>query len=154
MPRPDTNPVGALQLSVLQLRKVSCLGSLPTPSGRPEVNVRPPVSKAQSVAIEKMTMDGFALTNQTQNSLTFERDLPPAQAAIFLMGVGNSYHSQPKAVIRLTFVSTGGKIRIFGTVHALTQGPFGQVKTLDMTGGKAAQELQAALESIKRRIGQ
>lgn len=146
----------ALLLSV-GFSLVSCVGQtqLATPSGRPEVTVRPPVSKAQSAAIERMTTAGFALTNQTANSLTFERDMPPAQAAIFQMGVGNAYHSQPKAVIRFTFVSAAsGKVRIFGTVHAFTQGPFGQVKTLDITNGKAAQELQGTLERIQQDIGQ
>lgn len=127
---------------------------LSTPSGKPEVTVRPPLARAQNAAIATMTADGFALVNQTSNSLVFERDLPPAQAALLLVGVGNSYHSQPKAVIRLTFVPAGGPIKIYGMVNAVTQGPFGQVKSLNMTGGKAAQELQATLETVKRRIGQ
>ena len=57
----------------------SCVNQpLPTVSGRPEVIVRPPISKAQGMAIEVMTLDGFMLASQTLNSLTFERDLPPA----------------------------------------------------------------------------
>lgn len=146
--------------AIRPLLVAACIGlsacanqSLRTPSGRPEVAVRAALSRSQNAAIETMTADGFALVSQSSNSLVFERDLPPAQSAVLLMGVGNSYYSQPKAIIRLTFIPTGGLTKISGSVQASTQGPFGQVKNMDMTGGRAAQELQGTLETIKRRLG-
>lgn len=133
---------------------VSCaMQGLSTPSGRPEVTVRPPIKRAQNTAIETFSADGFALTSQTVNALVFERDLPPGQSALLLAGVGNSYHSQPKAVIRLTFAPIGDSVKIYGTVHAVTQGPFGQVKSLDITQGRSAQDLQNTLLSIQSRVG-
>ena len=116
--------------------------------------MRAPLTRSQNAAIEAMTSDGFSLTSQSSNALVFERDLPPAQSAVLLMGVGNSYYSQPKAVIRLTFIPMQGLTKITGNVQASTQGPFGQVKNVDITRGRAAQELQGTLETIKRRLGQ
>jgi len=127
---------------------------LGTPSGRPEVAVRSSLSRTQNSAIEVLSSQGFSLISQSSNTLVFERDLPPAQSAILLMGVGNSYYSQPKAGIRLTFVSIQGLTRVSGRVEATTQGPFGQIKNMDITGGKSAQKLQATLETIKRRESQ
>jgi hypothetical protein len=126
---------------------------LSTPSGRPEVAVRSSLSRTQNSAIEVLSSQGFSLISQSQNTLVFERYLPPAQSAVLLMGVGNSYHSQPKAVIKLTFVTVQGMTKVSGRVEATTQGPFGQIKSMDITGGKSAQELQATLETIKRRNG-
>ena len=127
---------------------------LATPSGRPEVQVGFPVSRPRDVAIDAFTAEGFVLTNESLHSLEFQKDLPPAQSVIMLAGVGNSYHSQPKAVIRLTFTSVGNKIRIIGQVHAATQGPFGQIKTVDMTSGNSARQLQSTLEAVKHRLSQ
>lgn len=130
----------------------SCAVQKPaTPSGRPEITISTSLKKAQAVVIDTMASNGFALTNQTSNSLTFEQDLPPDQAALFLVGMGNSHYSHPKSVTRFIFVPSGGQVRIFGTSQASAQGPFGQVKSLDLTGGKSGMQLQTLLEIIKRR---
>jgi hypothetical protein len=141
------------------LGAVACLHScaptaLPTRSGRPEVVVRPPAARAKAVAIDTMIATGHVLTNQSENILTFERDMPPAQSMLYLAAVGNSYYSQPKGIVRLTFVPAANGVKIYANAQVATQGPFGQMKTVDMSTGKAGQDIQALLESIKRRVGQ
>ena len=134
----------------------SCAATQPlaTPSGRPEVTVSATVSRAQNVTIDVMASNGYALTSQTSNALVFEKEMPPDQAMLFLIGVGNSYSSQPKSIVRFIFTSSGGQVRIFGSIQASTQGPFGQTTNLDITNGKSAQALQTSLEALKQRIGQ
>ncbi len=135
---------------------ISCAANqrLATPSGRPEVTVNATVSRAQNVTIDVMASNGYALTSQTSNALVFEKEMPPDQAMVFLIGVGNPYSSQPKSIVRFVFTSSGGQVRIYGTVQASTQGPFGQTTNLDITSGKSAQALQTSLEALKQRIGQ
>lgn len=127
---------------------------LATVSGRPEVTVKPPISRAQGIAIETMMADGFTVAGETSSTLVFEKDLPQTQSAIMLAGVGSPYHSQPKAVVRYVFVEQGDSVKILGTVQASTQGPFGQVRIMDITSGRSALQLQGSLERIKQRVEQ
>lgn len=124
-----------------------------TPSGRPEVVVHSSLERAKTVAIETMS-NGYSLVSQSPNIMTFEAPLPPAQSAVFLLAVGNSYYSDPKAVIRLTFLQNGSSVKILGNVQAITQGPYGQTKSMDLTDGKGGQQVQQVLLSIQRRLGQ
>ncbi|MCW1885999.1 hypothetical protein OKA04_14770 [Luteolibacter flavescens] len=109
------------------------------------------MSKAKSIAIQTMAEHGYNLIDQSSNMLTFERQMPPGDAALYLMAVGNSYHSTPSVTLRLSFVQLGGEVKIYGTVGASTQGPFGQIRSNDLTRGKSGQQLQEGLELIKAR---
>jgi hypothetical protein len=123
-----------------------------TPSGRPEVAVKPPMSRAKATAIETMVGAGLSLTGQSENTLTFESPMSPGEATVYLLAVGNASYSQPVVTTRLTFVPVGSEIKIYGTVQGSAQGPFGQTQSTDFTSGKGGQQLQQALEVIRKKV--
>ncbi|MEI6177142.1 MAG: hypothetical protein WCS43_09640 [Verrucomicrobiota bacterium] len=126
--------------------------SINTPSGRPEVTAKSSISRAKTTAIHMMASAGYSLASQSENTLTFECQMPPGDAALYLIAVGNSYYSQPVWTTRFTFVPVGNEVKIYGTVKASAQGPFGQIQSTDLTTGKAGQQLQQLLEEIRRRV--
>lgn len=124
---------------------------LNTPSGRPEVSISASKAKVKSTTISTLSEIGYSLTSESPSLLVFQKQMEPAQSTLFLIGVGNSYYSQPMAVTRMTLVQASSQVKLLASYGGTAQGPFGQVKNMDLTSGRAAQDIQGVLETIKKR---
>lgn len=122
-----------------------------TASGRPEVTLNETVPQAKRSSIEAFSARGCSLVSEGPSLLTFQSQMSAGSGMAFLMAAGNANYTLPVWTIRLTFLQTGKQTKIFGHIQGSATSPFGQTKVIDTTTGRAGQELQETLESLKGR---
>jgi len=123
---------------------------LNTPSQRPEVTITGASKKEiLDTLVAEMLSRGAQVKRIDEYSAVFGiRDDSFTGALLF----GSRYDSTPEARVTFNLVETGNGIRVFGNSAMVTNPGSAFERVTDMTGGKLAHDMQAALERLKARV--
>ncbi len=136
------------------LTACTTLPPLSTPSGKPEITiVKEKKEAAENQLINKMISFNYSLENQTPHSITFSRSLSGWEATATLIGIGNSYSSNPMRHAQFSFITINDKCRIILSRYwATCENVGGRTGSMEVTNKSFLHGFQNDLENIKSRL--
>jgi len=119
---------------------------LQTPSGRPEATFDKTTTPAVLGKLVGVCLNrGAVIVNQTDNQLVCQRDLPPGDAILAQLLIGNSYSTTPINKIRFNAAQIGPDVRVQAYQWIETQMAFGQMQTVEMNSNEQFNSVESLL---------
>jgi hypothetical protein len=149
-----TNDFGTVSGLFLVSLLAGCanVGPLATPSGNPEVTIATKdMARVRNALLVAMSSRGYSPSQDTQNTISFTRQLDAGAAALYQLALGNAYSSTPTMNVIYTIASEGNTTRVFAFVNVSMQNAFGQVQQTNLTQAKQGVISRASWTSLRQR---
>ncbi|MDX1464103.1 MAG: hypothetical protein R3215_00190 [Halomonas sp.] len=92
---------------------------------------------------------GFSIDTSTETQVTCRQRVDGAAGIMTWAMIGNSYSTQPDAVLRFTIANSEGAYRVVAQPHVETQMAMGQMRRMSLKeNNELRNNLQAFLDSI------
>jgi hypothetical protein len=130
------------------------LPPLATPSGKPEITI-PAENKNEAVnlLINSMLSTRYSIESQTEHAITFSRPLKGWEASATLIGIGNSYSTNPTRHAQFSVITIGDTCRIILSRYwATCENMGGRTGSMEVTNRQFFHDFQRDLNTIKKDI--
>ncbi|WP_162899914.1 hypothetical protein [Halomonas sp. JS92-SW72] len=92
---------------------------------------------------------GFSIDTSTETQVVCRQRIDGAAGIMTWAMIGNSYSTQPDAVLRFTIANSEGAYRVVAQPHAETQMAMGQMQRMDLkANNELRNNIQAFLDSL------
>jgi hypothetical protein len=125
-----------------------------TASGIPDVTINAKSDKVKPVLLNQMASNAYVLTGQTENTLTFTKQMDVNQQFWVTLGLGSAYSSQPVLIATCTLIplESGSATRVIGHIGVDMRNPFGGQQGMSLDHGKAGAQFQSLLMAVKNNV--
>ena len=117
-----------------------------TPSGKPETTIAADAKQVRGRVTGRMLGQGYAVTRQSDATLTFEKPVTNSFAAKVY---GSSYYSRPNWRLTYTFASEAGATRVIADVMIVTQPGTNGERVDSLNRHIDSRKVQTLLDEIK-----
>lgn len=117
-----------------------------TVSGKAEAEYNQPVAVVKSAAVVFCNNSGGTLDQETERMVVCSREKTDGEGLMFQALMGNSYSTTPLIKIKFTFTEKDGVTKVWASQSMETQMAMGQLKKIELNGGKAVNRTQYILD--------
>lgn len=117
-----------------------------TVSGKAEAEYNQPLAVVKSAAVVFCNNSGGSLDQETERMVVCSREKTDGEGLMFQALIGNSYSTTPLIKIKFTFTEKDGVTKVWASQSMETQMAMGQLKKIELNGGKAVNRTQYILD--------
>lgn len=118
-----------------------------TVSGKAEAEYNQPLAVVKSAAVVFCNNSGGSLDQETERMVVCSREKTDGEGVMFQALIGNSYSTTPLVKIKFTFTEKDGVTKVWASQSMETQMAMGQLKKIELNGGKAVNRTQYILDN-------
>jgi hypothetical protein len=124
-----------------------------SPSGRPEAIFDGQMPSAVLGKLAGLCMDRRGVViSQDSNQVVCQKELPPGDALLAQLAIGNAYSTTPVLKIRFSAAQTNGGTRIQVYEWIETQMAFGQMQTMEVSSNREFNSVEQLLMQLGGRV--
>jgi hypothetical protein len=151
-PRAALRAVVALLAVVFVAGCESVPKSLYTPSGKPELTIRAPLSAIKSEIVADLVRYGYNVEADSDYMLRLSRPLQSGENIGASLSIGNAYSSNRRVTI-YNFSQSNGEVHVVVSSMWQAQMPYGQVNQTELTdNAKVFNTFQEQLRLIRDKL--